>query len=194
MKLSEYAKQTGVSYKTAYRWFKSGKLDGYQAETGTIIIRVQKDAPKGIALYARVSSADQQDDLDRQVERLKTYAFGKGYQVDKIVTEIASGVNDSRPKLTKLLRDMSIGVIIVENRDRLTRFGFNYISELLDIQDRQIEVVFPGDTKDDLVNDFVAIITSMAARIYDPEGTPRGNKRRAEKIRKCIEGAENEDC
>ncbi|MEM7536697.1 MAG: IS607 family transposase, partial [Chloroflexota bacterium] len=46
MKLSEYAKQTGISYKTAYRWFKSGKLDGYQAETGTIIIRVQKDSPK----------------------------------------------------------------------------------------------------------------------------------------------------
>ena len=189
MKLSEYAKQTGVSYKTAYRWFKSGKLDGYQAETGTIIIRVQKDAPKGIALYARVSSADQRDDLERQVERLKTYAVGKGYQVDKIVTEIASGLNDSRPKLTKLLRDMSIGVIIVENRDRLTRFGFNYISELLDIQNRQIEVVFPGDTKDDLVNDFVAIITSMAARIYGR----RGNKRRAEKIRKCIEGAADED-
>jgi putative resolvase len=185
MKLSAYAKKLGISYKTAWRWYADGKLDAYQADTGTIIVREKVDTPSGIALYARVSSADQRDDLDRQVDRLRDYATAKGYQIDKIVSEIASGLNDTRPKLTSLLVDKSIGVIVVEHRERLTRFGFNYIANLLDIQGRRVEVIFPDETKDDLVQDFIAIITSMCARIYGR----RGNKNRSERIRECIEKA-----
>jgi predicted site-specific integrase-resolvase len=173
----------GVTYKTAYRWFKAGRLDAYQLDTGTIIVREQKSTGAGIALYARVSSADQRNDLDRQVDRLKEYAIAKGYKVDKIVTEIASGLNDSRPKLSALLKDTAIGLIVVEHRDRLSRFGLNHIVDLLEASGRGLEIVFPGDTSDDLVNDFVAIITSMAARIYGK----RGNKHRAERIRQCVE-------
>jgi putative resolvase len=136
-----------------------------------------------IALYARVSSADQKSDLDRQVERLQTYAIAKGYQVDKVVTEVASGLNDQRPKLTSLLTNKAIGLIVVEHRERLTRFGFHYIETLLQMQGRSIEVIFPNETNDDLVQDFIAVITSMCARIYGR----RGNKRRSEKIRDCIE-------
>jgi putative resolvase len=106
-----------------------------------------------------------------------------------VVSEIASGLNDSRPKLSGLLRDKSIGLIVVENRDRLTRFGLNYISDLLEASGRKLEIIFPGDTNDELVNDFVAIITSMVARIYGK----RGNKRRSEKIRRCIEQAAQSD-
>lgn len=189
MKLSEYADSIGVSYRTAYRWFKSGKLDAYQLDSGTIIVNESIEAPQGIALYARVSSHDQKDDLERQMERLQSYAIAKGYQVQQIVTEIASGLNDGRPKLSKLLKDTSIGIIVVEHRERLTRFGFNYIADLLETQGRKIEVVFPNDTKDDLVDDFVAIITSMAARIYGR----RGNKNRTERIRACIERAAQDE-
>lgn len=67
MKPSAYAEKLGISCKTAWRWWKEGKLDAYQTETGTVIVREQIDAPAGIALYARVSSADQKDDLARQV-------------------------------------------------------------------------------------------------------------------------------
>lgn len=189
MKLSEYADSIGVSYRTAYRWFKAGKLDAYQLDTGTIIVNESVEIPQGIALYARVSSHEQKDDLDRQMERLQSYAIAKGYQVQQIVTEIASGLNDSRPKLSKLLQDTSIGIIVVEHRERLTRFGFNYIADILETQGRKIEVVFPNDTKDDLVDDFVAIITSMAARIYGR----RGNKNRTERIRACIEKAAQDE-
>jgi putative resolvase len=185
MKLSTYAEKLGISYKTAWRWWKEGKLDAYQTDTGTVIVREPVDTPAGIALYARVSSADQKEDLARQLERLQTYAIAKGYTVSRIVTEAASGLNDSRPKLTALLRDASIGVIVVEHRDRLTRFGFNYIATLLEIQGRRIEVVFPDETKDDLVADFIAVITSMSARLYGR----RGNRYRAERIRQCIEQA-----
>jgi len=75
MRLSQYAKQMNVSYKTAFRWWKAGRLDAYQLDTGTIIVRdpvLETPTTNGIALYARVSTQGQKADLDRQVERLKT--------------------------------------------------------------------------------------------------------------------------
>jgi putative resolvase len=131
MKLSEYAKQVGVTYKTAYQWWKAGQLDAYQLPTNTIIVREAKPSATGVALYARVSSADQKDDMTRQVQRLRDYAAARGYQVVSEVTEIASSLNDERPKLKKLLTDAKVGVIVVEHRDRLTRFGYGYITALL---------------------------------------------------------------
>jgi putative resolvase len=108
MKLSHYAKQMDVTYKTAYRWWKKGLLDAYQLPTRTIIVREEKHftpTTGRIALYARVSSADQKADLERQLERLRDYAAAKDYTVSKEVTELASGLNDSRPKLAKLLEN-----------------------------------------------------------------------------------------
>ena len=192
MKLSQYAKQTGVSYKTAWRWYKAGTLDAYRTETGTVIVRDAADVKPvtgRIALYARVSSIGQKDDLDRQLHRLKDYAAAKGYQVSKEVIEIASGLNDTRPKLEKLLADTSIGTIVVENRERLTRFGSHSSETLLEAQGRHLEMIFPGDTGDELVDDFVSVITSMAARIYGR----RQSKRRAEKMKQCVEQAMKEE-
>jgi len=168
MKLSRYAKQAGVSYKTAWRWWKQGQLDAYQTPTGTVIVRdatVPAPTTGRVALYARVSSADQKSDLDRQMQRLRDYAAAKGYNVSKEVSELASGLNDHRPKLAKLLTDPTIGTLIVEHRDRLTRFGSEYIRQLLETQGRHLEVLFPSETENELVDDFVAVITSMAARI-----------------------------
>jgi putative resolvase len=186
MKLSQYAKKTGISYKTAWRWYKAGTLDAYQTPTGMVIVRdpqLERSGTGRIALYARVSSADQKSDLERQVQRLRDYAAARGYQVAKEVSEIASGMNDSRPKFLKLLADPSIGTIIVEYRDRGTRFGWNYITTLMEVQGRHIEAVFPNETKDDLVSDFVSIITSMAARIYGR----RGSRSKAKRIQQCVE-------
>lgn len=185
MRLSQYAKQMGVSYKTAFRWWKAGKLDAYQLDTGTVIVRepAQLSGARGVALYARVSSADQKEDGERQMQRLKDYAAAKGYQVTQTVSEVASGLNESRPKFLKLLTDASIGVIVVEHRDRATHFGLTYIEQLMHMQGRRFEVIFPSDTGNDLVDDFITIITSMASRIYGR----RTSKRRAEKIKQCVE-------
>ena len=185
MRLSQYAKKMGVSYRTAFRWWQVGKLDAYQLDTGTIIVRepAPLEPPTNVALYARVSSADQQEDLERQMHRLKDYAAAKGYHVTKAVSELASGLNDSRPKFLKLLTDASIGTIVVEHRDRATRFGLTYIEQLMAMQGRRLEVIFPSDTDNDLVDDFIAVITSMASRIYGR----RTSKRRAEKIKHCVE-------
>lgn len=183
MKLSDYAKQVGVTYQTAYQWWKAGRLDAYQLPTGTIIVRETKPSATGVALYARVSSADQRDDVTRQMQRLRDYAAARGYQVVGEVIEIASGLNDERPKLKKLLTDATVGVIVVEHRDRLTRFGYGYNATLLEHDGRRVEAIYPSDTGNDLVDDFVAVITSMAARIYGR----RNASLRAAQIRACVQ-------
>ena len=183
MKLSDYAKHVGVTYKTAWQWWKAGQLNAYQLPTGTNIVREPQTAMSGVALYARVSSADQQEDAVRQMRRLREYAAARGYPVVADVTEIASGLNDERPKLQQVLTNPKVGVIVVEHRNRLTRFGYAYIATLLEQQGRRVEAIYPSDTGDGLMDDFVAVITSMAARIYGR----RNSKRRAERIRACVE-------
>lgn len=185
MKLSEYARQVGVSYRTAWRWFKEGQLQGYQVETGTIIITEplpQAIAPKPAlkaAVYARVSAAENRDNLEAQARRLIDYCAAKGYQVAAVVKEIGSGVNDSRPKLLKLITDPTIGLIVVEHKDRLTRFGFNYLDKLLAMQGRRIEVINLAENgREDLVQDFVSIVTSFCARLYGQ----RGGRRKTDRI------------
>ena len=182
MKLSAYAKQVGVTYKTAYQWWKAGQLDAYQRPTGTIIVREATPSATGVALYARVSSAEQKADVTRQLHRLRDYAAARGYQVVAEVTEIASGLNDERPKLTQLLTDAQVGVIVVEHRDRLTRFGYGYLTALLEQAGRRVEAIYPSDTDNELVDDVVAVITSMAARLYGR----RNAKRRAAQIQACV--------
>ncbi len=189
MKLSTYAKQVGVTYKTAWQWWKAGQLDAYQLPSGTVIVREPVAQAMGVALYARVSSADQKEDAQRQIRRLQEYAAARGYQVMAEVTEIASGLNDERPKLKKLLTNPKIGVVVVEHRERLTRFGYGYIATLLEQQGRRVEAIYPSDTGEDLVDDFVAVITSMAARIYGR----RHSTRKAERIRACVEQVMQEE-
>lgn len=171
-----------MTYKTAYQWWKAGQLDGYQLPTGTIIVREATLSATGVALYARVSSADQQDAVTRHMQRLRDYAAARGYQVGAEVIEIASGLNDERPKLKKLLTDANVGVIVVEHRDRLTRLGYGYIATLLEHQGRRVEAIFPTDTGDGVVDDCVAVITSMAARLSGR----RNSTRRAAQIQACI--------
>jgi len=185
MKLSAYARKIGVSYRTAFRWFHAGKLPGYQMDTGTIIIT---DAPpeatvtvtdQKVAIYTRVSAAENKDNLEGQAKRLTDYCAAKGYRVALVVKEIGSGVNDTRPKLMKLLTDPSVTLIVVEHKDRLTRFGFNYLDQLLAMQGRKIEVInLAEDGQEDLVQDFVSIVTGFCARLYGQ----RRSKRKTERI------------
>jgi len=179
MKLTDYARKLGVSYKTAWRLWKAGKLDAYQLPTGTIIVNENLPQEQGVCIYARVSSAENRDNLDSQAERLKGYCLAKGYKIRKIIKEVGSGVNDNRKKLNALLSDDDYALIVIEHKDRLTRFGFNYIKLLLQKTGKNIEVVNEADNdKQDLIQDFTSIITSFCARIYGL----RRSKRKTEKI------------
>ena len=98
---------------------------------------------------------------------MQDYCAAKGCQVSTVVKEIGSGVNDTRPKLLKLLTDPTLTLIMVEHKDRLTRFGFNYIEQLLKLQDRRIVVVNLAESgKEDLIQDFVSIVTSFCAAVW----------------------------
>jgi predicted site-specific integrase-resolvase len=179
MKLSTYAKQLGVSYKTAWRHWKSGKLEAYQLPTGTVIVNTTRKKNNKVCIYTRVSSAENKDNLDSQADRLTQYCVAKGYQISKIIKEVGSGVNDNRKQLTNLLNDDDWGIVVVEHKDRLTRFGFNYLRILLSKMGKEIEVVNEADDgKQDLIQDFVSIITSFCARLYGL----RRSKRKAEKL------------
>jgi putative resolvase len=182
MKLSQYARQQGISYSTALRWWHQGMIRGYQAPSGTIIVEtetISHGREERVAIYARVSSAKHKENLERQVERLVQYCTARGYQVAQIVKEIASGVHDSRPKLLALLKDPQTTRIVVEHQDRLTRFGFRYLETLLEIQGRTIEVVNVAENdKEDLIADLGAIVYSFTARLYGQ----RRAKRKTERI------------
>jgi putative resolvase len=170
MKLSEYAKQQGVRYETAWRWFRDGKIKGRRIGAHTILVEEETPATspvQKVAIYARVSSAENKSNLDSQAERLMAYCTAKGYSVAKVVKEIGSGVNDSRPKLLALLEDQSFSLIVVEHKDRLTRFGFRYLETLLRGQGRAIEVVNLAENgTEDLLADLTSIIYSFCASLY----------------------------
>jgi putative resolvase len=191
MKLSDYAKQQGVRYETAWRWFRDGKIKGRRIGAHTILVEeeVERSAPRAarVAIYARVSEASNKSNLESQAERLVAYCAAKGYQVAKVVKEIGSGVNDSRPKLLALLEDQSLTLIVVEHKDRLTRFGFRYLETLLRGQGRAIEVINLAENgTEDLLADLTSIIYSFCARLYGKQSA----KRKTETIVKELEASD----
>lgn len=120
----------------------------------------------GVALYARVSSSDQQADLDRQLSRLVEYATRKGWPVLFAVKEVGSGMNSTRPKLLKLLRDKDVKAIVVEHRERLIRMGFEPLEAALSASGRKVHVLEERELSDDLVRDMTEVLTSFCARLY----------------------------
>jgi putative resolvase len=188
MKLSQYARTVGVTYRTAFRWWQNGQIKGYQTPSGTIVITEGEEnhspRPEHVVIYARVSSHKQTADLERQVQRLLDYCAAKGYQVARSVKEIGSGLNDNRPKFLALLTDQSITRLVIEHKDRATRFGFGYLEALLEMQGRCLEVVNLAEpNREDLLADLTSVIYSICAKLYGQ----RRAKIKAETILKQVE-------
>lgn len=168
MKLSEYAKIKAITYRTAWNHFKDNKIKGAIKEGANILVPIINDIDLSLcACYSRVSSNKMKDNLIRQQNRLEEFAIKNDFTIVKSVKEIASGMNDNRPKLLKLLNDNSWNTLIVEHKDRLTRFGFNYIETLLANNGKKIIVLNKSDNdKTDLMEDLISIIYSFSARMY----------------------------
>ena len=172
---------SGVSVRTLWRRINDGSLLVERSSTGRVFVNLEEEQTSllNVCIYARVSSSENKDNLERQKERLVSYCNAKGYKVSKIITEIGSGLNDERKKLESILMDKSINLIVVEHKDRLARFGLNYIQKLLELDNRKIEIINPQtNDEDDLMQDFVSIITSFTARLYGR----RRSKRITEKV------------
>ncbi|NJE61772.1 IS607 family transposase [Thermococcus sp. 21S7] len=174
----EVAKKLGVSKMTVLRWIKSGKLKAhrigkeYRVPESEIKRILEGKIPDKVVIYARVSSRDQKEDLERQIEYLKNYSSSRGYQVAKIITDISSGLNENRKglkQLFKLVESGEVTKVIITYRDRLTRFGFKYLEQYFNSHGVEIEVIFDDEEKTpekELVEDLLAIVTSFAGKLY----------------------------
>ncbi|MFW6311025.1 MAG: IS607 family transposase [Nanoarchaeota archaeon] len=189
--LSEYAKEHKIQYRAAWNRYRNGLIpNSFQDEVGRILINDDLSPPvknEYIVCYARVSSSKNKSNLESQAERLVNYCNAKGYIVKQVIKEYGSGLNDKRKKLIELLTNDEITKIVVEHHDRLTRFGFNYLNLWMNSKCVSIEVINEGaNDKEDLMKDFVSLVTSFTARLY-------GLRRSRRKTETLIKELQNEN-
>ena len=185
IRLSQWAAQHGMHRMTAWRHYSAGTLppELQPKKIGNIIyVLAHPGTPPGrIAGYARVSSAEQRPHLENQANRLWAHAGENGIPLDEVASEIASGLNDRRPKLRKLLGDPTIStLLIVERRDRLARFGVGMVETMLQARGGTLIVIENKDVPDDLVRDMTEILTCFCARLY-------GKRSAADRARRAME-------
>lgn len=170
MNLSEWANLQGIHPQTAYRWFRAGTLPVPARQIGRLILvgdlETSPSQLGSTVIYARVSSTDQRADLDRRVSRVSVWATAQGHSIDRVVTEVGSGLNGQRRKFLALLADPSVTTIVVEHRDRFARFGSEYVAASLQANGRRLVVVDDAEVDDDLVRDMTEVLTSFCARLY----------------------------
>ena len=168
--LTAWGRLYGFDKATTSRLHHTGKLPaGLQIEqlpNGRYYVIVPPEQSGRCVVYARVSSADQKEDLDRQVGRIVEWATTQGYLPSEVVKEVGSGLNGNRRGLRRLLGDHTVGTIIVEHRERLCRFGFEYVEAALAGRGVRVVVMENEEVEDDLVRDVTEVMTSLCARLY----------------------------
>ena len=153
------------------------------------------DSKEKVYIYSRVSTKKQADsgNLERQITRLTEFCENNGYEVVDIFQEVASGLNDNRRQLHKMLKNLDgISKIIVEYPDRLARFGLKYIE--LHCSANDVEIIFVEDNDkssadEEMVKDLVSIITSFSARLYGS----RGGRKIADEFKKTLANTTKEN-
>ena len=186
IRLSQWAAQHGMHSMTAWRHYNAGTLppELQPKKIGNIIyvLAHPETPPDRTVGYARVSSTEQKPHLENQANRLWAYAGQNGMLLDDVVSEIASGMNDRRPKLRKLLSDPTVHTMIVEHRERLARFGVGMVEAMLQARCGALIVIDDAEVPDDLVRDMTEIVTCFCARLY-------GKRSAANKARRAMEAA-----
>jgi len=200
-RVSEVARMLNVSTMAVRKWIKSGKLRARRVgklwmipESELKRFLGEKPSEVRAVIYARVSSHKQKKDgnLDRQIERLRSYCSAKGYKVIDVITDVASGLKENRSGLQKLfdiVERRQVDVVVVEFRDRLTRSGFDYLKRYFESHDARVEVVEETEKgyMEELVEDFVSIVISFAARIYGKRS------QKFKKMKKAVEEVTADD-
>ena len=184
MRLSQWAAQHGMHRITAWRHYNAGTLppELQPKKIGNIVyVLANPETIAGRTVgYARVSSAEQKPHLPNQANRLWAYAGQNGILLDEVVSEVASGLNDKRPKLRRLLGDSTVHTIIVEHRERLARFGVGMVETMLQARGGSLIVIDDTEVPDDLVRDMTEILTCFCARLY-------GKRSAANRARRAME-------
>jgi len=182
--IGEASKKLGVTIKTIREWDKLGKIRTVKTPGGhrripkeeidKIIGAKNYISKKKAVIYGRVSTSKQAENgnLERQLTRLRQYANKDGYEIEKEFSEIASGINENRTELNKMLKFIKkddVQYVIIEYKDRLARFGYNYLEKYINDNGVEIVALESDDTNNDeegLVKDLISIVTSFSARIY----------------------------
>ena len=176
--INKFAKIIGVTPQTLRNWDRSGRLhphhtstNGYRyySEEQLCAVTGIQFAPRKVIGYCRVSSRKQKDDLERQVENLRTYLYAQGNPFE-IITDIGSGINYTKKGLQELIRRIEanqVEKVVVLYKDRLLRFGFELLETIATIHGCKIEIV---DTtrkseQQELVEDLVQIITVFSCKL-----------------------------
>jgi len=203
----EVCRRLGISYSTLSRWVREGRIRAVKTAGGKY--RVPESEVRRIAeglpisrevravIYARVSSSDQRSDLERQVQYLTQYCSSKGYRVVDVLSDVASGLKTDRKGLLKLFNyvvNRQVDIVVITYRDRLTRFGFEYLEHFFNQHGVKIEVVFgeePKDAYQELVEDLIEIITSFAGKLYGMRSHKK--KRLVEGFKRLLEEVEKSE-
>jgi len=197
---SEVAEIFGMSRSGVIKWIREGKIKAIEVNGRWRIPYSEIERllsgggrVKQVALYARVSSNKQKDDLERQLVALREWVRKTLGGVSVIeVKDIGSGLKEDRrglKKLIELAKKRQIDAVVVAYKDRLTRFGFEYLMELFKAYGVNVIVAFQEEPKDymqELGEDFVEIVRSFASRIYGHRS------HRYEKVMKCVEDVEKD--
>ena len=184
LRLSQVEEILGVSSKTIKKWESEGKLRSIRTqgnqrripESEVIkLLNMEQEKPNKVIAYARCSTQKQKENLERQIERLKQYCETHGHDYE-IYSEIASGLNDKRRQLLKIISRVSqgdISEVVIEYKDRLTRFGFRFFEEFFNTYGTKITIIEDEMVKEleqELVNDLISLVTSHSARLYGRRG------------------------
>jgi len=180
MKPAEFSNRIGVSEQTLRNWDNTGKLIAkrtkgnhrfYTEDDYNDYMGISSKNQKKSYIYARVSTRNQKDDLENQIEFLKQYTNAKGIIVDACLTDIGSGMNYKRKRWNELL-DMvmqdKVDNIYVSYKDRFVRFGFEWFEQLCKKHQTNLVVVNNEETSPDqeVVDDLIAIIHVFSCRVY----------------------------
>ena len=180
-KPKEFAEMINVSVKTLQRWDKESVLTAcrnpkgrryYTEEQYRQYMGIPNENKVGkTVIYARVSNQGQKDDLENQIEFLKTFSNAKGMIIDEIITDIGSGLNYNRKKWNKLIESCiegNISTIIIAHKDRFVRFGYDWFEKFL--RKMKVNIIVVNNEKlspqEELVQDLISIIHVFSCRIY----------------------------
>lgn len=178
-KLYEFAELLNISVKTLQRWDREGILHAFRTPTNRRYYTYEQyleykgivKNDKKVVIYTRVSTSNQKDDLKNQVEFLKQYANAKGIIVDEVIEDYGSGLNYNRKKWNKLLDECmlsEVGTIIIANKDRFIRFGYDWFESFLSKFNVKLVVVNNESLSpnEELVQDIISILHIFSSRIY----------------------------
>ena len=180
-KLKDFAELLGVSVKTLQRWDRDGILKANRTPTDRRYytydqylqfkgIKTKNDR-RDIVIYARVSTRNQKDDLQNQVDFLKQFCNAKGMIVNQCIEDFGSGLNYNRKKWNKLLDDVMgnrIKTIIITNKDRFIRFGYDWFEKFCEKFNTKI-IIVNNETlspNEELVQDIISILHVFSCRLY----------------------------